>query len=56
MPESNLLLRRVVLSEVLVAVRVRDGLLWVTLCECLRSGLAVCVVLGPAIDSEVGRL
>ena len=55
--ESRILrLRGVVLSEVLVVVRVEDRLVGVALRERLRAALAVHVVLGAAVDSEVGRL
>ena len=53
---NNLRQRRVVLREVLVVVRVVDRLRRVALRERLRARLAVDVVVGAAVDGEVGRL
>lgn len=48
--------RGVVLREVLVAVRVEDGLRGVALREALRRGLAVDVVVGATVGGEVAGL
>ena len=48
--------RGVVLREVLVVVGVEDGLAGVARREALRGGLAVDVVVGATVGSEVGGL
>ena len=49
-------LRRVVLREVFVVVRMEDRLRGIALSEGLRMGLAVDIILSDAIDGEVRRL
>ena len=55
-PAERLGERGVVLREVLVAVGVEDGLAGVARREALRGGLAVDVVVGATVGSEVGGL
>ena len=47
---------RVVLREVLVTVRVKDGLSHVVDCQLLGVILTISVVFGAAVGPEVGRL